>query len=133
VSQTKEVIFQLTGPLNEPCISGAVCDEVGMEIKSLKLMKGFWRASAISKQVFECPRPLYCEGGGLNVTKNNNRRLLYEAQMTLAGLRKSEDDALPSSDGVFMGFVEITILEFFVTVARIYQAFTEQNMCFMFR
>ncbi|GMH94871.1 hypothetical protein TrST_g7752 [Triparma strigata] len=45
------------------CEEGMECDEVGVTLKKLRLSEGFWRHSANTTDIRECPKEHLCQGG----------------------------------------------------------------------
>mmetsp|Transcript_2290 Transcript_2290/g.7733 ORF Transcript_2290/g.7733 Transcript_2290/m.7733 type:complete len:1105 (+) Transcript_2290:2193-5507(+) len=53
---------------DERCVD---CDDAGAELETLRVKRGWWRATKESLKVYECPRDRACRGG--ESTKDSNR------------------------------------------------------------
>ncbi len=53
----------------EPCPQGAACDDIGTEVATLNVRRGFWRPGNASADISQCPQRGLCAGGLASVAR----------------------------------------------------------------
>ncbi|GMH80122.1 hypothetical protein TrLO_g10263 [Triparma laevis f. longispina] len=88
------------------CEDGMECDEVGVTLKKLKLSEGYWRHSANTTDIRECPKEHLCLGGehGEYCPEYNNGPYCLTCKDGAGGNWESECQSCEDSTGAMTSF-----------------------------